>query len=37
VCTVDLRRGVQAGELVQVTPDGAVTMHGFPRGLRRID
>ena len=37
VCTTDLRCGVQTGELVQVTPDGAVTLHEFPRGLRRVD
>ena len=33
VVTTDERAGVQTGELVLVTEDGAESMHGFARGL----
>ncbi|HXQ53457.1 MAG TPA: M24 family metallopeptidase [Stellaceae bacterium] len=36
VITRDDRAGVQTGELVLVTKDGAVRMHNFPRGFRRV-
>lgn len=36
VITRDERAGVQTGELVLVTPDGAERMHNFPRGFRRV-
>lgn len=36
VCTTDLTAGVQVGELLEVTQAGAVTLHSFPRGLRRV-
>jgi len=36
VTTVDGRAGVQTGELMEVTADGCVRLHGFPRGMGRI-
>jgi Xaa-Pro aminopeptidase len=36
VSTLDLRSGVQVGELLLVTDTGAERLHGFPRGLRRV-
>ena len=36
VITRDERAGVQTGELVLVTADGAQRMHNFPRGFRRV-
>ena len=35
VATPDGRLGVQTGELLLVTEDGAERLHGFPRGLVR--
>jgi hypothetical protein len=35
VITRDGRLGVQTGELVLVTDNGAVSLHGAPRGLLR--
>jgi Xaa-Pro aminopeptidase len=35
VVTPDRRHGVQTGELVLVTPTGARSLHGAPRGLLR--
>ncbi|TFV89620.1 M24 family metallopeptidase [Blastococcus sp. CT_GayMR16] len=35
VATPDGRLGVQTGELLLVTEDGAERLHGFPRGLMR--
>ncbi len=36
VVTPDARAGVQTGELVVLTEDGAHPVHGYPRGLRRV-
>lgn len=36
VATPDLRSGVQVGELLHVTDDGAEPLHSFPHGLRRV-
>jgi Xaa-Pro dipeptidase len=36
VQTLDGRAGVQTGELVLVTEEGAERLHSFPRGLPRI-
>jgi Xaa-Pro aminopeptidase len=36
VVTPDARAGVQTGELVVLTEDGAEPVHGYPRGLRRV-
>jgi Xaa-Pro dipeptidase len=36
VITRDERAGVQAGELVLITPDGWERLHRYPPGLRRI-
>ncbi|HUB94813.1 MAG TPA: M24 family metallopeptidase [Stellaceae bacterium] len=36
VITRDNKAGVQTGELVLVTDKGAMRMHNFPRGFRRI-
>lgn len=36
VVTRDGTAGVQTGELVVVTPDGADSLHDVPRGLRRV-
>jgi Xaa-Pro aminopeptidase len=36
VCTLDGRAGVQTGELVLVTDEGAERLHSFPRGLLRL-
>ena len=33
VVTPDLRRGVQTGELIVITDDGARSLHAAPRGL----
>jgi Xaa-Pro dipeptidase len=35
VCTLDLSAGVQTGELVEITADGARSLHSFPSGLLR--
>jgi Xaa-Pro aminopeptidase len=36
VATSDHQHGVQTGELIEVTEDGAVSMHAAPRGWQRI-
>ncbi len=36
VITRDDRAGVQTGQLVLVTDEGAKSMHNFPRGFRRV-
>ncbi|MPZ73836.1 MAG: M24 family metallopeptidase [Nitriliruptorales bacterium] len=36
IVTLDGTAGVQTGELVVVTPDGAESLHEVPRGLRRV-
>jgi hypothetical protein len=35
VVTPDLTAGVQTGELVEITADGARSLHAFPRGILR--
>jgi Xaa-Pro aminopeptidase len=36
VVTPDERAGVQTGELLLVTSDGAERLHDYPRGLLRV-
>lgn len=37
VITPDHKAGVQTGEMMRITADGAVPVHAYPRGMERVD